>query len=377
MLNYRSVAKLCLCNVEQSIKNWYRNVPYIRPYYAVKSFPNKSLMELLHNYNFGFDCASRREIEMAKTFTHDIIYGNPTKSVDDIIFAKNNNVTEYVVDSVEEVRKIENIDHGANYIVRVLANEDSSVIKFNKKFGAALCDAEKIMNYIAKQNLNFMGYSYHVGSKCKSMDAHRYTISNILYKYKPMSDFYGLPTKLIDIGGGFEKTAQLHELHGELYNNGLLEEMERSGIGLVAEPGRIISSKALNIFTKVIAVRKKEEQGRDVYYITINDSVYHSFQGRIFDYQTFEPIPLYSDCTSIIDGGGIMCGGDAYSKCVIFGQTCDSLDVICDCVYLPVPKLGDVILFRDVGAYSLASATGTFNGFEAAIIEESNEVLKH
>jgi len=40
---------------------------------------------------------------------------------------------------------------------------------------------------------------------------------------------------------------------------------------------------------------------------------------------------------------------------MVFGQTCDSLDLICENVMLPYPTIGDQLLFKNCGAYSLAS----------------------
>ncbi len=92
-------------------------------------------------------------------------------------------------------------------------------------------------------------------------------------------------------------------------------------------------------------------------FITINDSVYHSFQGKIFDHQVFEPKALYSS------------DSDELVRCVIFGQTCDSIDIIVEDIMLPYPKLNDILLFQHMGAYSLASAEGRFNGFLCAEID--------
>jgi ornithine decarboxylase len=46
----------------------------------------------------------------------------------------------------------------------------------------------------------------------------------------------------------------------------------------------------------------------------------------------------------------------------LFGPTCDSIDVICDCVELPELDIGDWLLFPQMGAYTIAAAS-SFNGF--------------
>lgn len=49
-------------------------------------------------------------------------------------------------------------------------------------------------------------------------------------------------------------------------------------------------------------------------------------------------------------------------KSRLFGPTCDSIDVICDCVELPELDIGDWLLFPQMGAYTIAAAS-SFNGF--------------
>jgi diaminopimelate decarboxylase len=64
------------------------------------------------------------------------------------------------------------------------------------------------------------------------------------------------------------------------------------------------------------------------------------------------PIPLWESNES------------EWVDCVIFGQSCDSLDVICPKIKLPLPKVNHVFKFQNMGAYTLAACYGRFNGFE-------------
>lgn len=358
MVKYRSVAKLNYDYTDKIIHAWKKHLPYIKPYYAVKSFPNKHFIDFLGNYKhlFGFDCASKYEISIVKKSDDnaDIIYANPTKSIEDIQYACNSSVHTYVVDSVEEVKKIKHIDPGASYFIRVRSEELYSVMRFNRKFGAYRPEVLNIMGYIKQNRLMLKGFSYHVGSKCSNMKAHFDTIRMIDEQYLP---YYESKDCIIDIGGGFENETQLSELDGVLQNTRLLERCAIKNITFIAEPGRLFSKGAVEIYTKVISLRETYIDNVLTLFITINDSVYHSFQGKMYDHQEFEPIALYtSERPEMV-------------KCVIFGQTCDSLDIIVEHVILPYPKLNDIILFENMGAYSFASAEGKFNGFKCAQIK--------
>jgi len=149
-----------------------------------------------------------------------------------------------------------------------------------------------MLNIISDNNLEFLGFSFHVGSKCNSMKAHKNTIQAILDNYLDLCYAYGnsMNIQIIDIGGGFEFETQLHELHDELQE--VLPKLEKNNIHLIAEPGRLFSQNTLDIYTSIIAIRERMIDGIPTLYLTLNDSVYHSFQSKIFDGQTFEPIAL-------------------------------------------------------------------------------------
>lgn len=342
--SYNSIGVINFNHLSNIIESWNKYIPYIQPFYAVKSFPNIKLLNFLQSQkNIGFDCASKHEISLVKCYNKQIIYANPVKSIDDILDAKQNKVVDLVVDSVEECEKIKSIYPNSNVVVRMVSNELFSQIKFNKKFGANLDELSCILDYIKCNKMNFLGYSFHVGSKCSNMVAYQNTIHDILDFH---FNHYKIPPKLIDIGGGFENIEQLVELSQYLYP--IHKNMKN--VKFIAEPGRLFSHSVLDVYTKVIGVRKKVIDNIDSHFVTLNDSIYHTFNGKIFDGQNFEPIPLYENNTM--------------ERCILFGNTCDSLDMIND-VIIPVPKINDVILFKNVGSYSLASSTGNFNGFSS------------
>ena len=357
-IEYTSKIVRNLDYTRQILNLWKTNLPYIQPFFAIKSCPDIELLHLCSEENVGFDFASMKELELVKNITtpDNTIFANPTKSIHDIKYAVSNNHNRYVIDSIEELIKINNIEPDAKYIIRIVSNETFSAIKFNSKFGICIEQYEKLLEYMSQNNINLEGISYHVGSKCTNMKAHNNTIQTIIDEYIPRSINYGLMPKIIDIGGGFENGVQILELKNEL--EPLLQTLENNNIRLIAEPGRLLSSGIFDIYTKIIAIRERIINDIKTIFITINDSVYHTFQGKIFDGQLYEPISLLSTNAN-----------KEQVRCVIFGQTCDSLDVICENVILPYPELGDILMFKNIGAYSLASCSGNFNGFSYGSIE--------
>jgi len=91
-----------------------------------------------------------------------------------------------------------------------------------------------------------------------------------------------------------------------------------------------------------------DEMQKYMYYI--NDGVYGSFNCVIYDHAVVRPELLKN-----------YDGRETY-ECSIWGPTCDGLDQVCPKEFLPKLDMGDWMLFRNMGAYTLV-AGGTFNGF--------------
>lgn len=329
----------------------------IKPFYAVKSNPNINLINLIsENKKIGFDVASINEINDTKKYlvSNDIIYSNPCKTYEEIMYAKNKGITKLVVDDINELIKINDIYPTAEILIRIQSNEQFSQITFNSKFGADNKSVANMINYIVEKKLNFVGFSYHVGSRCNNMLAHNQTISHIKNYFIPILLYNKLNIKIINIGGGFTDYNDL--ISFDKLNGYLVEDIiNKYGVKFIAEPGRYFSQNYLSLITTVKSVRFMN----NIHIGTINDSIYHTFNGIINDKQSYNPIILNQ-----IDAK------DSNRKIVdvkIVGQSCDSGDVINPHLKMPQIHSDDRLLYQNIGAYSL---TNRFNGFEDAVIYE-------
>jgi ornithine decarboxylase len=151
--------------------------------------------------------------------------------------------------------------------------------------------------------------------------------------------------ELIDIGGGFNNEQDIVKLNHEISD---FKDIDKN-IKFIAEPGRFFSSISLKLYTKVIGV--KEEKG--ICHVYINDSIYNTFSGKVFDNQTYIPITLYN---------GLI------KECKVWGNTCDGNDVIVDKLLMTVPKVNDIIAWDNIGAYTYDSCVDGFNGFNKPIL---------
>ena len=262
-------------------------MPNIKPFYAVKSNPSKELINILQqNKQIGFDIASIKEIDLTKNYLENngIIFSNPCKNIDEILHAKKNNIDLLVIDDIDELKRLYKYYPNAKIIIRVKSTEKYSQITFNSKFGTDYNGMNELIQFISKNKINFQGISYHVGSKCNNMIAHKLTLENIQNVYNPLLKKYNLKTNIINIGGGFTTKYDLKNFND--INSGIIKQFINEGNTIIAEPGRYFSNNYYGLIATVKSVRKNG----DIYNITINDSIYHTFNGIICDNQIYNPI---------------------------------------------------------------------------------------
>lgn len=324
---------------------WNINLPYIKPYYAIKSLQKPFILKTLSAYNVGFDVASKREIQSVLPYKKPLIFSHPIKDIPDILFAKKQNVEYIVCDSIHEIEKVQKYYPNCKILWRIQSIEHSSLIKFNNKFGASY---DETIEAILNPSYNIVGLSFHVGSMCSNMKIYRDMIYMIECLLSPIFQQARKKLEIIDIGGGFSKLSDITSLR--CYLDYYRKWFENNDIKVISEPGRYFSNESICILTRVVNVKKK----MDKYHIYINDSIYNSFSGKKFDHQKFVPIPCYKSIEK--------------NKCIIWGNTCDGEDIIGEYNDMYIPKEGDIIQWNNMGAYSIANSVKGFNGFPSSNI---------
>jgi ornithine decarboxylase len=174
-----------------------------------------------------------------------------------------------------------------------------------------------------------------------------------IFKEAAMRGFTKL--NVLDIGGGFpapynESVRPFEELAHTL--NSEFARLFPPHIEILAEPGRFLVATAASLVVKIIGSAVRDD--KRCYYI--DDGVYHTFSGIIFDHCQYHLKAFKKGQTQI---------------CSVFGPTCDALDTISLAEELPDMKLGDLLYCENIGAYSHASST-SFNGFPPAKVLHIN-----
>jgi len=358
-----SVTVLSKSRIDTQWSLWNKTFPRITPYYAVKCNPEPFLLQTLINYGAHFDCASLREVRDVKACYHphdmnkpDILYAHPLKSQRDIGVIGSMGIHTTVVDSLEECDKLEECGWKGSAFLRVAVEDKGSKMPFSVKFGAS---EEEVREIASKSRIPLTGVSFHVGSGCENplqyKDAIEFsatTVFNILRRY-------GHSPKVIDIGGGFSSDLE-DFLKTAVIIKDTIHHLPKNRI-FIAEPGRFFAQPSQDLFVKVIA-KKRGQNGKGWRYV-IDESLYGHFSSIAFDHQKPAWIRV-SDSQETRQT----------SNAILFGRTCDSLDVIAKG---PMEELnvGDWLYFPLMGAYTSATAS-EFNGFpKPEIIEDKDSML--
>jgi len=353
-----------------------KHLPRVQAYYAVKANPDPAIVKTLFDAGASFDVASMPEFRIVYEYIKDmpdkqrqdwiwdkIIYANPTKA-NETLQELNQYKPLVTYDNYEEIRKIKKYAPQAGLALRLKVPNTGAMVELSSKFGASPGEAVDLILAADKVGLTVEGLSFHVGSQTTNFGNYVAAIALAANIFKEAKDRGYKKMNLLDIGGGFPapydaSVKPFRELAG-IINRELDRLFPKNDPSLpkkfeiLAEPGRFLCATAGTAVSKIIG--KAVRDGKLCYYI--NDGVYHTFSGVIFDHCHYHLKSFKRGPTQI---------------CSVFGPTCDALDVVSLAENLPDDlQLGDYLYSEQIGAYSHASST-YFNGFPPATVVQVNQ----
>ena len=334
------------------ISLWNYQLPDVEPFYAVKCNPESNLMTWLSSAGTGFDCASVREVKAVQEVTEDaeIIFANPCKKKDEVIQSALAGVSVTVVDSHEEIDKLQTIGWGASgkesSLIRLRVEDKGSMMPFSAKFGLEVDQVKSLARYAQKKNQKIDGLSFHVGSGCKDPEQYRKALDHVKIALGLLENSGHSPT-IVDIGGGF--MTEGFDAAAEVIRD--VQQSFDNHIRCVAEPGRFFASSCQDLFVRVIG-KKPAGGGRPGWRYTLDESLYGQFSCIPFDHAQPRWIRVREK-------------GEQRRKttpAVLYGRTCDSVDFIAAAQEAEELMEGDWLWFPHMGAYTTVTST-EFNGF--------------
>ena len=353
--------------LRKAYREFRRHLPRVQVYYAVKANPDPLIVRTLFEEGASFDVASMPEFMIVhENIKHlsakkrqewiwdKIIYANPTKPTDTL-----EQLNQYkplvTFDNREEIHKIKQHAPDAGLALRLKVPNTGAMVELSSKFGASPGEAVDLILEADRVGLTVEGISFHVGSQTTNYENYVQALNLTANIFKEAQDRGYTKMNLLDIGGGFPapydaSVRPFRELAKVI--NTELERLFPAPIQVLAEPGRFLAAVCGTAVSSVIG--KAVRDGKTCYYI--NDGVYHTYSGVIFDHCKYPVRSFKRGATSI---------------CSVFGPTCDALDVVSMAENLPELQRGDLVYSVNIGAYSHASAT-YFNGFPPAKVVHVN-----
>lgn len=353
--------------IRENYAAFKKYLPKVQAYFAVKANAEPAIVRTLYKAGASFDVASLPEFMLVyenikhqppkeqQDFIWDkIIYANPTKPKE-TLRALDQYKPLVTYDNFGELKKIREFAPHAGVVLRLRVPNTGSMVELSSKFGCNPGEAVDLILEAFKLGLVVEGISFHVGSQCTNFENFVQAM-DISAAVMREAKSRGHEIKILDIGGGFPAPYDRHVKPFSVLAKKINAEIDRlfpSDIQILAEPGRFLVATAATSVARVIG--KAVRDGKTCYYI--DDSVYHTFSGIIFDHCQYHLKAFKKGKTEI---------------CAVFGQTCDALDTISLSEELPPLEIEDLVYAQNIGAYSSASATW-FNGFPPAKIVHINE----
>ena len=305
--------------------------------YASKAFPSTAAYRLLAQEGLSCDVASGGELYLALKggFAPERIYlhGN-NKSEEELEYACSQGVGHIVLDSFDEIERLERIAPGQKVMLRVTPGIRPDTHAFistgqeDSKFGFSVDDVPRAIERI--RTLELSGLHAHIGSQIFELGPFE-KLAEVLTS---MGDY-----PLLNLGGGLgiAYTSEQNPPSIDDFAASLLRGAP-DGVTVLCEPGRSLVGNAGVTIYRVGTV--KDIPGVRTYVAVdggMSDNLRPMLYGARYEAEIADRF-----------GGSTLC--------TVAGKHCESGDILVTDVLLDDPRPGDVLVTPATGAYGHAMA---------------------
>lgn len=355
--------------------------------FAVKANSNLSVLRLLATKGAGFDIVSGGELFRVIKAGGDpahCTFAGVGKTRDEIIYALEQGIYSFNVESEEELRYLNEVAGGLGKIapaaVRVNPNVDAKTHKYistgksENKFGVDFEAISSLYDRAARElpNVKLRGLQMHIGSQLTSIDPFIEAVEKVIPLVTELKAQHGI--EFWSIGGGIgivyhdslqsgtpEWWAAMPEaerpLTIEKYGEELVPRIKDLGLKILLEPGRYIVGNAGVLVTRCLYEKKGTAKTFKIVDAGMNDLIRPAlYEGH------HEIVPLKQP------------ESDELIKVDVVGPICESGDFFCQDRPLPDFNPGDHIALMSAGAYGFVMASN-YNSrpLPAEILVEGDE----
>jgi len=327
-------------------------LPGVDLYYAIKAFPHPAVIQLLAEAGCHFDVASEGEIDLLKPLQvsgRRTIHTHPVKKDRDIKAALRGGSTTFVVDNIDELKKLIPYRQRTGVLLRVSFRSETAQVDLSRKFGCAPAQVVELVLQARQLGVHIRGLSFHVGSQVANPDAHVAAIQACAGLIDEVNQVVDNPMNVLDIGGGFPVDYERRGMDVDAFFAPITQALSElpEQLNVIAEPGRFLVAPAV---TGIATISGKARRG-DYQWYYLDDGIYGSYSGQLFDHVLY-PLQITRD-------------DEQRESSILAGPTCDSIDIIAEDIMLPALHEGDLVIGHMMGAYTHATAT-RFNSLTGA-----------
>ena len=253
-----------------------KHIPNLLISYALKANYLGGVLDIATSMGLGAEVMSLFELKLAKraNFTSDkIVFNGPAKSFEELNFAISKGIRHLNVDSLNELKVIEEIAKNKNHIQRITIRihpqlnektEKRLLIKKNSKLGIDFSRGVKLFEYAKRSShLDPVGVHVHVGTNLVNHDFYEELLIFINDYVIELERKLQITIQEINLGGGLASSSLLDLNNFSFTKLGeqlsqYIENYEKKLF--IFEPGRYLIEDSFVAITKIL--RSKKSWGR-------------------------------------------------------------------------------------------------------------------
>jgi diaminopimelate decarboxylase len=340
-------------------------------YYAGKAFLCTTVARWIAEEGLALDVCSDGELTVALRAGFDptrIGYHGNTKTEVELMRAVAEGVGRIVVDSFDEIERLERVTASlgrpARVLVRVTAGVEAHTHEYiataheDQKFGFSITSGdalEAVRRVVAAPGLELLGLHSHIGSQIFDTSGFEVAARRVLALHARIRQELGAPLAELDLGGGFgiAYTTQDDPWHPTQLAKELTQivDHECAALGidrprLSIEPGRAIVGPAMCTVYTVGTVKRVELDGGAVRtYVSVDGGMSDNIRTALYD----------ADFSCTV-ASRVSTAPPALARVV--GKHCEAGDILVKDEFVPADiRPGDLLAVPATGAYCRSMAS--------------------
>jgi diaminopimelate decarboxylase len=334
-------------------------------FYAAKALTNINILKYIKSIGCNIDCSSINEAKLAQKagfLPQNILYTSNNIAFEEIQEAQRMGI-HINIDSISNLKKFgQQFGHSYPVGIRLRPNIMAggnlkiSTGHASSKFGVPLENIEEILQVQQETNLFIRTLHIHTGSEIKDVEVFAKGIEVLLEAAQHFPEL-----EVIDLGGGFKVpyTPGEEGTNIEMLGKKVKEEFEEfekkynRHLQVWFEPGKFLVSEAGYFITKVNVMKRSG----DITFAGVDSGLNHFIRPMFYG--------AYHEIENISNPSG------EKRKYNVVGNICET-DTFAEDRFLPEIREGDLLVFRNAGAYGFEMASNYNSRFKPAEVMMKN-----